>query len=180
LPADCRRGGLPAWRTRCGGVGPRLWEHVTERVTETCEAAGRLRDAFELRRAHCVRDYGIGERDRERPLDFVAMFGHVIEEGAELRPAFAVEAAQFIASGFVARRHDLRGMYAVREVEIRGEGLGLAPGQFVDRMGRLRRSPAARELARTGRVAGFPQAADERVARGDEVRRCGPVELVEG
>ena len=81
---------------------------------------------------------------------------------------------------FVARGCDLGGADAVREVEIGREGLGFAPGELVDGVGRLRRPAPAPELAGTSRITGFAEPPDQRGARRDEVRRGGRVELVEG
>jgi hypothetical protein len=80
----------------------------------------------------------------------------------------------------VARGRDLCGAEGIREIEIRGQGRGLVPGQLVDGMGGLCRPATSRELAGTGRVTRFSEPPDERGARRDEVRRCGRVELVEG
>ncbi len=171
-----------ARRARCVGGSVRTAgrELVAERVAERREAGGGVGDAFEPPRARRVCDFGISERDGERALDFVAVFGHVVEQRTEPGPALAVEATQLFARALVARGRDLRRAYVFGKVEIRGQSLGFVPGQLVDGMGRLRRPAALRELAGTGRVTGFAEPADERGARRDEVRRCGRVELVEG
>ena len=60
---------------------------VTQRVAEGREPAGGVGDAFELPGASGGRDLGIGERDRQRVFDFIAVFGHVIEQRTEPGPA---------------------------------------------------------------------------------------------